>query len=367
VRSLTRAVWPWLRILVGAGILAVLLWRLGTAAFLDGLRVIDPPAVLAALAIGLVTTVAGAARWCLVLRRLGVPLPLGTAVADCYRAVFLNMVLPGGVLGDVHRAVRHGQSSGDVARGVRAVAIERSGGQVVLTAAGVAVLCARPSVVAAAGRHLLAPVPVAVACVLVLAVLTGIRWGRHTAVRSRVVTPVLTDVRRGLLARDTWPGVMALSAAGLLGHLTLFLIAARVAGSSAPVTQLLPLLVLALFAMGLPVNVGGWGPREGVSAWAFAAAGLGAAQGVTVAVVYGVLAFVTGLPGAGVLVLRYLARTKVQLEEQVLTEDETPRRRAERLAHPGRTGEAQAGHPVAHEYRRDGDVQTVQGLRVEKT
>ncbi|HZE32241.1 MAG TPA: lysylphosphatidylglycerol synthase transmembrane domain-containing protein, partial [Actinoallomurus sp.] len=269
---------------------------------------------------------AGAARWCLVLRRLGVRLPLRTAVADCYRAVFLNMVLPGGVLGDVHRAVRHGQSSGDVARGVRAVAIERSGGQVVLTAAGVAVLCARPSIVAAAGRHLVAPVPVTIACVLVLAVLAGIRWGRHTAVWGRVVTPVVTDVRRGLLARDTWPGVMALSAAGLAGHLTLFLIAARVAGSSAPFSQLLPLIVLALFAMGLPVNVGGWGPREGVSAWAFAAAGLGAAQGVTVAVVYGVLAFVTGLPGAGVLILRSLARPKVQLEEQVLTEDEAPRR-----------------------------------------
>jgi uncharacterized membrane protein YbhN (UPF0104 family) len=326
VRSLTRAVWPWLRLLIGAGILAVLLWRLGTAAFLDGLRVIDVPAVLAALAIGLVTTVAGAARWCLVLRRLGVRLPLRTAVADCYRAVFLNTVLPGGVLGDVHRAVRHGQSSGDVARGVRAVAIERSGGQVVLTAAGIAVLCARPSIVAAAARHVVAPVPIAVACVLAVGIVAGIRWGRRTAVWHRMVTPVLTDVRRGLLARDTWPGVMALSAVGLLGHITLFLIAARVGGSSAPFSQLLPLIVLALFAMGLPVNIGGWGPREGVSAWAFAAAGLGAAQGVTVAVVYGVLAFVTGLPGIVVLVSRYLTRPKVQLEEQVLAEDEAPRR-----------------------------------------
>jgi uncharacterized membrane protein YbhN (UPF0104 family) len=323
---MTRAVWPWLRVLIGAGILAALLWRLGTAVFLDGLRVINGPAVLAALVIGLVTTVAGAARWCLVVRRLGLRLSLRTAVADCYRALFLNTVLPGGVLGDVHRAVRHGQSSGDVARGVRAVVIERSGGQVVLTAAGVAVLCAEPSIVAAAARHVVAPLPVTVLCVLVLAVLAGIRWGRHTAVWRRVVTPALTDVRRGLLARDTWPGVIALSAVGLTGHLTLFLIAARVGGSSAPFSQLLPLMVLALFAMGLPVNVGGWGPREGVSAWAFAAAGLGAAQGVTVAVVYGVLAFVAGLPGAGVLIVRYVARPQVELEEQVIAEDETPRR-----------------------------------------
>jgi hypothetical protein len=59
--------------------------------------------------------------------------------------------------------------------------------------------------------------------------------------------------------------------------------------------------------MGLPLNVGGWGPREGVTAWAFGAAGLGAATGLTVAVVYGVLSFVASLPGICVLVARWAA------------------------------------------------------------
>lgn len=292
-----RRLWPWLKILIGLGILALLVWRLGSSAFLDGLRVIDGPALLAALAIGLVTTVAGAGRWCLVLRRLGLRLSLWTAVTDYYRALFLNTVLPGGVLGDVHRAVRHGQSSGDVGRGVRAVVIERTSGQVVLAIAGIAVLVTRP----AAARQAVTPVSMAVLCAGVLALLAAIRWGRRTKVWRRLVTPALTDIR---LARDAWPGVMGLSAVGLAGHLALFLVSARVAGSAAPVTQLLPLMVLALFAMGLPVNVGGWGPREGATAWAFGAAGLGAAQGVTVAVVYGVLTFVSGLPGAVVLARR---------------------------------------------------------------
>jgi hypothetical protein len=48
-------------------------------------------------------------------------------------------------------------------------------------------------------------------------------------------------------------------------------------------------------------NIGGWGPREGVTAWAFAAAGLGASRGVATAVVYGVMVLVATLPGAGVL------------------------------------------------------------------
>lgn len=303
MRRLKR-VWPWLRVLTGVAILALLVWRLGSTAFLDGVRVIDGPAVLAALAVGLVTTVASAARWCLVVRRLGLRLPLWTAVADYYRSVFLNTVLPGGVLGDVHRAVRHGQRAGDVGRGVRAVVIERTGGQVVLAAAGIAVLITRPGTLSAT-RQAVTPVAVAALGALVLALLAAVRWGRRTRVWHRLAAPALTDLR---LARDTWPGVMGLSAVGLAGHLALFLVSARVAGSAAPVTRLLPLMVLALFAMGLPVNVGGWGPREGVLAWAFGAAGLGAAQGVTVAVVYGVLTFVSGLPGAVVPVWRYARR-----------------------------------------------------------
>ncbi|MGJ3561877.1 hypothetical protein ACR6C2_41005 [Streptomyces sp. INA 01156] len=52
----------------GVLILTVLLWRLGTGVLLDGLRRIDGPAVLAALGIGLVTTVFSAWRWALVAR-----------------------------------------------------------------------------------------------------------------------------------------------------------------------------------------------------------------------------------------------------------------------------------------------------------
>jgi hypothetical protein len=62
--------------------------------------------------------------------------------------------------------------------------------------------------------------------------------------------------------------------------------------------------------MSLPVNVGGWGPREAVTAWAFGAAGLSATQGLTIAVVYGLFAFVAALPGAIVLVVRAVARLR---------------------------------------------------------
>jgi hypothetical protein len=51
----------------------------------------------------------------------------------------------------------------------------------------------------------------------------------------------------------------------------------------------------------IPLSIGGWGPREGAAAWAFAAAGLGAATGVMIATLYAVLMLIAVAPGAGLL------------------------------------------------------------------
>ncbi|MGW4638398.1 lysylphosphatidylglycerol synthase transmembrane domain-containing protein [Sphaerisporangium sp. NPDC004334] len=300
--------WPWLRMIVAVVILLVLVCRLGTGAFVDGFRLVDGPAVLAALAIGLLTTLLSVWRWSLLACRLGLPLPVRTAVADYYRALFLNAVLPAGVLGDAHRAVQHGRQAGDVGRGVRAVVLERTAGQVVLIAAGVTALLVEPSLAATMARAVLPGLEVTAALLGGLATagaLAAWAWRRKDVPRwRRAVTTALADARRGLLARDAWPAVLGLSALVLLGYVAMFVVAARTAGSAAPIGRLVPLALLALLVMALPVNVGGFGPREAFSALAFGAMGLGAQQGLTTAVVYGVLAFVASLPGAVVLLLR---------------------------------------------------------------
>jgi 3,4-dihydroxy 2-butanone 4-phosphate synthase/GTP cyclohydrolase II len=307
-------VWAWLRMLIGLGIIGVLLWRLGSGVFLDGLRVIDARGVFAALAIGLVTTVLSAWRWCLVARRLGLRLPLRSGVEDYYRGLFLNAVLPAGILGDVHRAVRHGRQEGDVGRGVRAVVLERSAGQVVVVAVAVPILLARPTVVPAQYRDVVticgALAVVLAIAVPAVAVIVSKRWSHSGSKWRRASAVSFGDLRRGLLAGDAWPGVALLSVMTFAGHLAMFLVAARAAGSTASVGRLLPLMVLTLLAMVLPLNVGGWGPREGVAALAFGAAGLGAAQGLTASVVYGVLVLIASLPGALVLLRPYLTWTR---------------------------------------------------------
>ncbi|MFG3298436.1 lysylphosphatidylglycerol synthase domain-containing protein [Micromonospora chersina] len=296
----SRSFWAWVRPLAGFAVLGALVWSVGTGPFLAGLRLIDAPALAAALGIGAVTTVCCAWRWSLVAGGLGVRLPLRAAVAHCYRAVFLNSTLPGGVLGDVHRAVRHGRDAGDVARGVRAVVWERTAGQVVQLVIAVAVLAALPSPV----RPYLPAVAAGLAAAALALALAARAVSRSGASRwARAARTAVADVRAGLLARRTWLGVVAASAVVVAGHLATFVVAARTAGADAPLSRLVPLTLLALLAMGLPTNVGGFGPREGVAAWAFAAAGLTAAQGVATGTVYGALVLVASLPGAAVLLV----------------------------------------------------------------
>lgn len=307
-------VWAWARALGGIGLLGVLLWQLGSGPFLSGLALIDGRVVAAALAIGALTTVCGAWRWSLVAGGLGVRLPLGTAVAHCYRAVFLNATLPGGVLGDVHRAVRHGRDAGDVGRSVRAVVWERGAGQVVQVLLALVLLAAFPSPVR---PYLPVAALVLVAVGLGAALLARAVPDAGRSRWARAARAVVADVRAGLLARRTWLGVLLASAVMVAGHLATFLLAARTAGATAPLSRLLPLTLLALLAMGLPLNVAGFGPREGVAAWAFGAAGLTAAQGVATATVYGALVLVASLPGAVVLLGRRIRAPLARRETAV--------------------------------------------------
>jgi uncharacterized membrane protein YbhN (UPF0104 family) len=297
-----RGTWWWARVAATAATLAVLVWQVGTGPFVDGLRTVDAGALAAAAGLAVLTTVCCAWRWRIVAGGLGVDLPLRTAVAAYYRSLFLNVTLPGGVVGDVHRGISHGRETSDVGRGLRAVAWERSAGQVVQVVLTVAVLLVAPSPVHAA-MPVVVLVLLAAAAGIVLAVRARPAVGRSRWARLRGAAA--RDVRDGMLARRAWPAIALASAVVVAGHVITFLIAARTVGATAPASRMLPLVLLVLLAAALP-NVGGWGPREGVTAWAFSAAGLGASLGVATAVVYGMMVFAASLPGAVVLVVAWV-------------------------------------------------------------
>ena len=283
-----------------------MIWRLGSGPFLDGVRALDGRALLAGAVILLLTTVCCAWRWTIVARGLGVPLSLPAAVAAYYRCLFLNLTLPGGVAGDVHRAVSHGRDVQDVGRALRAVVWERTAGQVVQVVLTISVLFVLPSPVRSS-MPLVAVVLVATAAGVVL--VDRLRTGGGRSRWERARNAVVTDIRGGLLHRNALPAVALASTLAVLGYAVIFLIAARTSGVTAPVSRLLPLALLAVLAMVLP-SIGGWGPREGATAWVFAAAGLGAGRGAVTAVAYGVMVLAASLPGGLVLVVGWIRRRR---------------------------------------------------------
>ena len=310
-----------LALLGGAAILALVGERLGSGPFLAALEAVTPGTLVAAVGIGLLTTGLSAWRWTLVAGALGLRLPLRGAVADYYQALFLNGVLPAGVLGDVDRAVRHGRAVGDLATATKVVVLERTAGQLVLVAAGVAALVANPWVlpwsvrtIPSSGRPtsgslvaglIAGSIAGLIAIVVIRRVVRRRRPGRPSVWRGWAA-----DARRGLFGAGHGAGIFAASGLALLGYLATFVLAARASGATAPLRQLVPVMLVALLAMSLPLSIGGWGAREGATVWGFAATGLDAAQGLTIALVYGLCVFVASLPGAVVLVGRSTARAR---------------------------------------------------------
>jgi uncharacterized membrane protein YbhN (UPF0104 family) len=303
-----RAIPRWARPAAVTAVLAAVIWRLGSGPFVDGVRALDGRVLVAAAAILLVTTVCAAWRWKIVADGLGVRLSLTNAVAGYYRALFLNLTLPGGVAGDVHRGVSHGRDVRDVGHALRAVVWERTAGQAIQVLLTISVLFVLPSPLRSS-MPFVALALAATVVVVVLVLVVRARTGHGRSRWERAQSAAVADIRHGLLRKRAVPAVVLASTVAVLGHVLTFLIAARAVGITAPVSRLLPLAFLSMMAMVLP-NIGGWGPREGVTAWAFSAAGLSAGRGAATAVAYGVMVLAASLPGALVLLSGWLARRR---------------------------------------------------------
>lgn len=279
------------RIAAALAVVAATIVAVGAGPFLRGIASVSAPAVLAALGLVAVATAAAAWRWRIVAAGLGLPLPWRVAFGAYYRSQFLNTVLPGGVLGDVHRAYAHGRTHARIGSATRAVAAERIAGQVVQTVVTAAILIPlgfASALAPAAG----AAAVVVVAALVVVATAPGVR--RALASEVALLRPVLAKPSAVL-------ALVAASVVVVTAHVSTFVVAGLAVGVPAEPRQLAPLALLVLSAAAIPVNVGGWGPREAASAGAFAVAGLGGAAGVAVSVAFGVLAMVAVAPGALVL------------------------------------------------------------------
>jgi uncharacterized membrane protein YbhN (UPF0104 family) len=255
---------------------------------------------------------AAALRWWFTAQRLGVGMPLGSALREVYAASLLNGLLPSGLSGEMLRVVRHGRrlgaGRGDYTRALAAVALERAAGQLSLWLLLLGSLSSWPAWPWTRSLLLLPPGLIALA----LLVRAALRKASATFLRTRSEPraptrggTLLRLAHTALIADAAWCVQLGTSAVVLVACLLGFYCSAQ--GLGVPLTGRDTLRVVPplLAASALPLSVGGFGLREASGAALYAAAGLDAGVGAAVAALFGVLNVIGSLPGAVTLWLSH--------------------------------------------------------------
>ncbi|MEO0401860.1 MAG: lysylphosphatidylglycerol synthase transmembrane domain-containing protein [Pseudomonadota bacterium] len=279
-----------LKICVSLAVLGLMLWWSDPAAVAAQLRGADPMWIIVALASLTLATVSMARRWQLVARCFDITLGYRVALREYYLAQLINTALPGGVAGDVTRAVRlHGTSG--LALAAQSVAAERLLGQIALLGlmgAGFAVALVIPG-----GPHWAGLAWGTLAVLLAAAVVVFALARTHTAT-GRFLCTTLCGLRR--------PEMVVHGVITTLCLILGFYAATRAVGTAIPPSGWATLIPLVLCAMLIPLSVGGWGWREGAAAALFPLVGAPASAGIAAGIAYGVVAFIAVLPGALILI-----------------------------------------------------------------
>lgn len=315
MRRVPPAIGRLIRIGAGVAVIAGIVWTVGAGPFIHGLASVSWLTITVAAALTAVASVSAVWRWRTVASGLGLELSWWGAIAAYYRSQFLNTVLPGGVVGDVHRAYRHGRRSGNVALAARAVATERIAGQVVQLVLVAAVL----SIVGLSSPlHALAWVVGGVAVLLAI----GIAALAMTVPGRRFLGRELEQL--GYVFGDPIRSVKIVASSILVvaSHVSVFVVACLATGVHAPLLELVALGLIVLTAAAIPLNIGGWGPREGAAAAAFAAVGLGAGAGVAASTAFAIAATIAVIPGAAVLVVNRILVARANRHTQQLLDEE---------------------------------------------
>ena len=271
------------------GVLAVLLYFMDSQAIFARLANADLLWLGAALLALTALTFLMARRWQATVHLLGLDLGYTRAVMEYYLAQLLNLVLPGGVVGDVSRAVRL-RKDGDMVLAAQSVLIERLIGQTslftVMFLAFLAAMLVPDGLPWPAWTWGILAIGVCVAVVLL-----GMAFGRNRIGRFiRLTLRVLRRVQQ-----------LILSTLIVLLIVFSFYACAAATGTVLPAAAWFTLIPLVLTSMLIPLSVGGWGWREGAAAALFPIAGASADAGVATGIAYGAMMLIAALPAVFVL------------------------------------------------------------------
>jgi len=283
-------------------VLLVFAWQVaGGAELLALLPETQPLWLLGALAMTLPMQCLSAWRWRYTARRLGVPLPFRRALAEYYVASFLNSTLPSGVAGDAARVWRHGRNQPGAGReryrgALHAVLLERAAGQFAIAIVLVAGLVLNSELLATLPGALWLLIPIVLIVVLLQCALVSLALGVWIRRPSAILRQLASDLRRAWTPGRVFLFQLLLSMAVAVSYLLIFYLAGRAAGHVLQPAIALLAIPVVLYAMILPVSVGGLGLRELTAAGLWPLLDMAAAQGVLTALLYGGVVLAGSMP-----------------------------------------------------------------------
>ena len=283
-------------------VLLVVAWQVaGGDELLALLPETQPLWLLGALAMTLPMQCLSAWRWRYTAKRLGVPLPFSRALAEYYVASFLNSTLPSGVAGDAARVWRHGRNQPGAGReryrgALHAVLLERAAGQFAIAIVLVAGLVLNSELLAALPGALWLLIPIVLIVVLLQCVLVSLALGVWIRRPASILRQLADDLRRAWTPGRVFLLQLLLSMAVTVSYLLIFYLAGRAAGHVLQPAVALLAIPVVLYAMILPVSVGGLGLRELTAAGLWPLLDMAAAQGVLTALLYGGVVLAGSMP-----------------------------------------------------------------------
>ncbi|WP_170754285.1 lysylphosphatidylglycerol synthase transmembrane domain-containing protein [Ruegeria lacuscaerulensis] len=272
------------RLFGSLALLGVVLWWSAAGEVWERLREAQPFWIVIAILALNCSTLSMARRWQLTARALELKMTFRAALKEYYLALLANSLLPGGVVGDVSRAIRTRQH-GDLKRAAQSVVAERLMGQVALFAvlfAGLSVSLLWPGGIEwPSGTGWMLGAGVA----LSFGVLIWLASAQKTARFTKFCLVLM--VRPEISAH-------AMTAAALL--IFGLYACARATGTELSIEASVTVLPLVLCAMLVPLSIAGWGWREGAAAALFPILGASPEAGIAMGICYGAVMLLAALP-----------------------------------------------------------------------
>lgn len=295
------------RVLVSAGLLALLIGSADAHALWEALRAADPVLYGACVIISTGGMLLRVLRWKVVLQAVGARVSFRRAFYLSYVGAFFNVFLPTGLGGDVIRVLEIGPGASKP-QATGTVLLERMAGFVVLFALAAAAL-------PFSARFLPAPT------VWMIALMTvGVFAATALLLEGRLLRRVMARLPHALsLAGDTWLGqayaVIAACGPRTLGAAALISLifnasivwsnwlVARAFGLDVPIWAVALILPIIAATLLVPVTISGFGVREGVVVLLLAQVGVEPAQGFLLSLAWYGLDVIDGMFGGVIYLL----------------------------------------------------------------